>query len=146
MVADTTGKVLQLLDLVLEFFADEDHWIRDRYGDGRGRRCLVGAVRDFGFVHALPQAPVISLLEAALPQRQLGLIHFNDHYCRSAAELRSVILKARALALENAEYERTAAALQNRLLDEVKRDRAARRASPDNRGSEMAIAPQRLAA
>ena len=41
-----------------------------------------------------------------LPQRQIGLIAFNDRFCRSAAELCSVILKPRATALENAKNER----------------------------------------
>ena len=72
---------------------------------------------------------VISLLEAALPRRQIGLIAFNDRLCHSAAELRSVILKARAVALENAKHERAAAAFKNRLLAELARDRAVRRAA-----------------
>ena len=71
----------------------------------------------------------MSLLEAALPQRQIGLIGFNDRRCRSAAELRSVILKARAVALENAEHHRAAEAFKQRLLAELDRDRAVRRAA-----------------
>ena len=76
------------------------------YHDRDGRHCLVGAVLYFSAKHGLLRAPVMSLLEAALPQRQIGLIAFNDRFCRSAAELCSVILKPRATALENAKNER----------------------------------------
>jgi len=69
----------------------------------------------------------MSLLEAALPRRQIGLIAFNDRLCRSGAELRSVMLKARAMALENAEHERAAPAFKHWLLAELERDRALRR-------------------
>ena len=93
MPADTTGKAVQVLDLMLDFFAEDDHWTRGRYHDPHGRHCLVGAVLHFSARHGLPRAPVMSLLEAALPQRQIGLIGFNDRRCRSPAELRSVILR-----------------------------------------------------
>jgi hypothetical protein len=109
MPADTTGKALQVLDLMLEFFADDNHWARGCYHDRDGRHCLIGAVLHFTASHGLPRAPVMSLLEAALPRRQIGLIAFNDRLRRSAAELRSVILRARAVALENAKHERAAA-------------------------------------
>jgi hypothetical protein len=38
------AKTLQLLDLMLEFFADDGHWTRGRYDDENGGHCLVGAV------------------------------------------------------------------------------------------------------
>jgi hypothetical protein len=37
-----TVKAVQLLDLMLEFFADDGHWARGCYNDGNGGRCLVG--------------------------------------------------------------------------------------------------------
>jgi len=74
MPADTTGKAMQALDLMLGFFADDNHWARGRYHDREGRRCLVGTVLHFTAKHGLPRAPVLSLLEAALPRRQIGLI------------------------------------------------------------------------
>src|SRR5215469_5127160 len=129
MSTDTTGKALQMLELILDFFADDGHWTQGHYRDPRGRHCLVGAVLHFSASHGLPRAPVMSLLEAALPRRQIGLIAFNDRLCRSAAELRSVILRARAVALENAKHERAAAAFECRLLAELYRDRALRRAA-----------------
>ena len=126
MPADTTGKPLQVLDLMLDFFADDGHWTRERYHDPHGRHCLVGAVLYFSAKDGLP---VMSLLEAALPRRQMGLIAFNDRLCRSAAELRSAILRARAVALENVKHEQAAAAFKGRLLAELDRDRAVRKAA-----------------
>jgi len=146
MPADTTGKALQLLDLMLEFFTDDNHWARGRYDDRGGRHCLIGAVFYFSAKHGLPRAPVLSLLEAALPGRQIGLIAFNDRLCRSAAELRSVILKARAVALENAKHERAAAAFKCQLLAELDRDRAVRKAARDEAPAEMYMPARRLAA
>jgi hypothetical protein len=78
MSADTTVKTLQVLHLTLEFFADNNHWARGRYHDHDGRHCLVGAVLHFSAQHGLPRAPVLPLLEAALPRRQIGQIAFND--------------------------------------------------------------------
>src|SRR5215467_4902210 len=146
MPADTTSKTLQVLDLMLELFADDNHWARGRYHDPHGRHCLVGAVVHFSAKHGLPRAPVLSLLEAALPGRQIGLIAFNDRLCRSAAELRSVILKARAIALENAKHERAAAAFKCQLLAELDRDRAVRRGATEKAPARMYMPAQRLAA
>src|SRR5260370_32975292 len=81
----------------------------------------------------------MSLLEAALPRRQIGLIAFNDRLCRSAAELRSVILKARAMALENAKHERAAAAFKDRLLAAEQVPRAIAFGLPARRWGLMAI-------
>jgi hypothetical protein len=37
------GKAVRVLDLLLEYFGDRgEHWTRDRYDDGGGRRCPVG--------------------------------------------------------------------------------------------------------
>jgi len=44
MPAYTTGKALQVLDLMIEFFADDDHWTQGHYRDPHGRHCVVGAV------------------------------------------------------------------------------------------------------
>ncbi len=111
-----TGKAVQLLDLVLEFFADDDHWARGCYNDGNGGRCLVGALLHVGRQHSLPTAPAIALLQDAMPRPGLPLVHFNDTRCGSIAELRSIILKARRLADDVAERERAATAAKNWLL------------------------------
>ena len=88
----------------------------------------------------------MSLLEAALPRRQIGLIAFNDRLCRNAAELRSVILETRAMAVENTKHERAAAAFKNRLLAERDRDRAVRMAARGEASPQMSILSQRRAA
>src|SRR5271169_4674340 len=93
------AKAVQLLDLMLEFFADDGHWTRGSYDDGNGGHCLVGALLHLGRKHRLPTAPAITLLQDAMPQPGLPLVHFNDTRCGSVAELRSVIVRACRLAL-----------------------------------------------
>ena len=106
MLEADIGKAVQLLDLMLEFFADDLNWTRGSYDDGHGGHCLVGALLHLSREHRLPAKPVISLLQDAMPRPGLPLVHFNDRRCGSAAELRSVILKARRLANDHAERER----------------------------------------
>jgi hypothetical protein len=123
----------------------------DRSGN---RHCLVGAAMHFSAKLGLPYDPVISLLQSALPRRQMGLVFFNDHHCRSIDELRAVIPKALTVALENAEQERAASALHRRFVAELEQERAARRAAGDSRETYVlcprarldAITPYRRAA
>ena len=84
------ANAVQLLDLMLEFFADDGHWTRGRYDDGNGGHCLVGALLHLSRKHRLPTAPAIALLQDAMPRPGLPLVHFNDACCASAAELRSI--------------------------------------------------------
>src|SRR5438034_10420063 len=51
------AKAVQLLDLMLEFFADDSHWARGCYDDGNGGHCLVGALLHLSRKHRLPTAP-----------------------------------------------------------------------------------------
>jgi len=132
------GKAVQLLDLMLEFFADDGHWTRGRYDDGNGGHCLVGALMHLGRKHRLPTAPAIALLQDAMPRPGLPLVRFNDTRCGSVAELRSVILKARRLAHDDAERARAAAALKTWLLAQIQKKRA-------GASAELAV-PERLAA
>lgn len=81
------AKAAQLLDLMLEHFADDGHWTRGRYDDGNGGRCLVGALLHLSRKHGLPRAPAIALLQDAMPRPGLPLVHFNDACCGSLAEL-----------------------------------------------------------
>src|SRR5215475_14078601 len=118
-------KAVQLLDLMLEFFADDGHWTRGSYDDGKGGHCLVGALLHLARKHGPPTAPVIALLQDAMPRPGLPLVHFNDRRYGSAAELRSVILKARRLAHDDAERERAAAAVKAWLVDQIRRRRLA---------------------
>ena len=132
------AKAVQLLDLMHEFFADNGHWTRGCYDDGKGGHCLVGALLHLGRKHGLPTAPVSALLQDTMPRPGLPLVHFNDTRCGSLAELRSVILQARRLAHDDAERERAAAAIKTWLLAQIEKKRAA--------ASSEQFAPERLAA
>ena len=141
-----TAKAVQLLDLMLEFFADDGHWTRGSYDDGKGGHCLVGALLHPGRKHRLPTAPAIALLQDAMPRPGLPLVHFNDTRCGSAAELRSVILKARRLADDDEERERAAAAVKAWLLDQIKKRRSAPVAPIEETAPHHPFGPERLAA
>jgi hypothetical protein len=123
------AQALQLLDLMLEHFADDGHWTRGRYDDGNGGHCLVGALLHLSRKHRLPRAPAIALLQDAMPRPGLPLVHFNDTCCGSVTELRSIILKAHRLADDHAERERAAAAAKAWLLAQIEKKRAA--SAPD---------------
>ena len=130
-----TPKAVQMLDLLLEYFGEQGtHWTSDRYHDGHGRRCLVGALDHLRRKHRLGSADAEYFLREALPHRRGGLVYFNDR-CGCFTELRSVIVKARALALRDAERVRAAAAVERWLLAEVERERAARAMAGDDRAT-----------
>src|SRR6516164_6369743 len=139
-------KAVQLLDLMLEFFADDGHWTRGSYYDGKGGHCLVGALLHLGRKHLLPTAPVIALLQDAMPGPGLPLVHFNDACCGSPAELRSIILKARRLAHDHAEQERVAAAVKTWLLARIEKKRAALPTAIGETAPDEPFTPRRLAA
>src|SRR3984893_1286901 len=137
-------QAVQLLDLMLEHFADDGHWTRGCYDDGNGGHCLVGALLHLSRKHRLPKAPAIGLLQDAMPRPGLPLVHFNDTCCGSVAELRSVILKARRLAADHAQQDRAAAAAKTWLVAQSGKKRTTPPAdmadtAPDD-------APERLAA
>ena len=75
-----------------------------------------------------------------MPRPGLPLVHFNDTRCGSAAELRSVILKARRLADDDEERERAAAAVRAWLLDQIRKRRSVSAAHIEE------TVPERLAA
>jgi hypothetical protein len=139
------AKAAQLLDLMLEFFADDGRWTRGCYDDGNGGHCLVGALLHLSRKHRLPAAPAIALLQDAMPRPGLPLVHFNDTRCGSVAELRSVILKARGLARDDAERQRAAAVVKAWLLAQIEKKRAA---TPADIGETppRPFVPERLAA
>jgi len=140
------AKAVQLLDLMLEFFADDGHWTRGSYNDGNGGHCLVGALLHLSRMHRLPAAPAIGLLQDAMPRPGLPLVHFNDTRCGSVAELRSAILKARRLAHDHAERERAAAAVKTWLLAQIEKKRAAPPTDIANTPPPEPFASERLAA
>jgi hypothetical protein len=118
-------QAVQLLDLMLEFFADGSHWTRGRYDDENGGHCLIGALLHLGRKHRLPTTPTVALLQDAMPRPGLPLVDFNDRCCGCVAELRSIILKARRLADDHAERERADAAVKAWLLAQIDKERAA---------------------
>lgn len=140
------ARSLQLLDLMLEYFADDGRWTRGCYDDGNGGRCLVGALLHLGRRHRLPTAPVIALLQDAMPRPGLPLVHFNDTRCASVAELRAVILKARRLAHDDAERERAAAAVRTWLFARIEKKPAPAAAGIEEEAAGAPFAPERLAA
>jgi hypothetical protein len=140
------AQAVQLLDLMLEHFADDGHWTRGRYDDGNGGHCLVGALLHLSRQHRLPTRPAIALLQDAMPRPGLPLVHFNDTCCGSVAELRSVILKARCLADDHAEQERASAALKTWLLARIGKKRPAPAIDIANTAPVEPCAPERLAA
>jgi len=140
------AKAVQLLDVMLEHFADDGHWTRGRYDDGNGGHCLVGALLHLSRKHRLPRAPAIALLQDAMPRPALPLVHFNDTCCGSVAELRSIILKARRLAADHAEQERAAAAVKTWLLAQIDKKRPAPSTDPMETAPDQPFVPERLAA
>ena len=140
------AQAVQLLDLMLEHFADDGHWTRGRYDDGNGGHCLVGAILHLSRKHHLPRLPAIALLQDAMPRPGLPLVYFNDTRCGSVAELRSIILKARRLADDHAEQERAAAAAKAWLLAQIGKKRPPRSADSADAAHGQLIVPERLAA
>jgi hypothetical protein len=140
------ARAVQLLDLMLEFFADDGHWTRGSYDDGNGGHCLVGALLHLSRKHRLPAAPAIVLLQDAMPRPGIPLVHFNDTRCGCIAELRSVILKARRLAHDDVQRERAAAAAKTWLLAQIERKRAAPAADTAEMAPDEPLASERLAA
>ena len=140
------AKAVQLLDLMLEFFAEDGHWARGRYDDGNGGHCLVGALLHLSRKHRLPRAPAIALLQDAMPRPGIPLVHFNDTRCGSIAELRSVIVKAHRLAHDDAQRARAAAAAKTWLLAQIEKKRAAPAADIGQMAPDEPLATERLVA
>jgi hypothetical protein len=130
------GNPVQFLNLLLDYFADGARWIQGDLDDGRGRRCLVGAIYYLRCKHQIPSGAAESLLQEALPRGHRHLAFFNDR-CADIAELRALIGNARTLAAATAEQgptRATAAQLGRwRILVRLKRERAAGAAAVDER-------------
>ena len=139
------AQAVQLLDLMLEHFADDGRWTRGRYDDGNGGHCLVGALLHLSRKHSLPRSPAIALLQDAMPRAGLPLVHFNDTCCGSVAELRSIILKARRLAGDQAEQERATAAAKTWLLAQIEKKQPATPEDIPGTTPDQPFAPSHLA-
>ena len=96
--------------------------------------------------HRLPRAPLIALLQDAMPRPGLPLVHFNDSCCRSIAELGSIILKARHLADDHADQERAANVARMWLLAHFQKKRSAPSADIADTAPDASFVPERLAA
>jgi hypothetical protein len=117
-----TGEAVRMLELLLEFFGENGaHWTRGRYDDGHDRRCLIGALHHVRRKHRTSSGGAEYFLQEAMLDRRFALVYFNDRRRRSFAELRSTIVKARDLALRDAERERAAAAAERWLLAELEK-------------------------
>ena len=81
-----------------------------------------------------------------MPRPGLPLVHFNDTRCGSVAELRSVILKARRLAHDDAARREAAAALETWLLLAQIEERRAATTTAGISGTVLDVASERLAA
>jgi hypothetical protein len=108
------AEAVRMLDLVLAFFGEGEGWSQGTFNDGRGGRCLLGALeylerecrvsgaaagvylRDA--IRCGSSTPIIALLSGyrLLPDGLLISV-FNEG-CTSFAELRAVIAAARAAA------------------------------------------------
>jgi hypothetical protein len=146
MLETQIAQAVQLLDHMLEYFADDSRWTRGCYDNGNGGHCLVGALLHLGRKHRLATAPAIALLQDAMPRPGLPLVHFNDSRCDSVAELRSVILKARRLAHDDAARERAAAAVKTWLVGQIEKKHAAPAADIGETTPDNGVAFERLAA
>jgi hypothetical protein len=91
---------LLILSGLLEFFEEDDRWVRDAFSDGEGRACLVGALRITRQRLNIRQDRARAYLARAIRQHhsEAGLQVFNDHFCSGIEELLDTIRFAYALA------------------------------------------------
>jgi hypothetical protein len=57
------AQTVQLLDLMLDHFADDGHWTRGRYDDGNDGHCLVRALLHLSRQDCLLRAAAVALLQ-----------------------------------------------------------------------------------
>jgi hypothetical protein len=135
MRARDPAEAVEVLDLLLKFLGDGERWVKGRWSDRRGNRCLVGALDFVGSHHGINGEAAEHYLadevsataecngyigacarfRAGLRRAMSGdgyrageivlrkdsLSDFNDG-CRDFAELRGLILQARARAMRDA--------------------------------------------
>jgi hypothetical protein len=97
-------KAVHVLDLLLEFFADGQHWTRCAMDDGQGNRCLVGALRYIRRRDGIKgDGAADYLTEAVMAAKgsHFGLIAYND-YCDGFHQIRAIIVAARKAAKREA--------------------------------------------
>src|SRR4051794_10949545 len=65
------AQAVQLLDLMLEHFAEDGHWTRNCYADGNGGHCLVGALLHLGQAESvLPHSARVRMRPEPRPRSQ----------------------------------------------------------------------------
>lgn len=91
------AKALLMLDLLEEFFGGGGRWLRGRYQDSDGNRCLVGAIAYVRDTHHIVSDEALEALAKAAGVPRKALIAFNDKQ-RTFAPIRKLILAARDVA------------------------------------------------
>jgi hypothetical protein len=91
---------LLVLGALLEFFEEEDRWVKDMYHDGEGRACIVGALGLARQRLNIKRDRTRVYLTRAIRQhhREARLNTFNQYICSGIEELRDTIRFAYALA------------------------------------------------
>jgi hypothetical protein len=98
--AERYAKAAHCLDLVLEYFGPNgERWYQGNMGDGP-KRCIVAAVYHVQYQHRFRNKLTFALIDAGIPGRSIG--DFNDDPATSFAQVRAVIIKAKARALTEA--------------------------------------------
>jgi hypothetical protein len=185
---------MRMLDLLQQFFGPNgEHWMQGDFRQGRKRRCLVDAIEYLRrkhrirgddtswFIYEVIRPEEYRLLPASAKslwgecQLRHRLMSFNDAHCKSFAELRAVLVKARVHAEQefchaaaqpderqaeiaaakaaDRQREEAAEARKRQLLAELERERMVRHAAGDKRATYILCpraperpAPDRLAA
>ena len=99
------GKAVLMLDLVMEFFDAGRHWTKGQYHDGRGNRCMLGAMQHIRKVHNLTGDPTRYYLLEAQPQHRITPVNWYNDSCPCFGAVFEWVLAARKLALADLEKE-----------------------------------------
>ena len=83
------AKAVEVLDLLLEFFADGALWLQREFHHPDGSRCLVSALTHVRRKHGITGDGTGFYLLEMIPQRASNLIEFNDT-CRDFGEVRAM--------------------------------------------------------
>jgi hypothetical protein len=95
------ARAVHVFDQMLEFFGEDGaHWLQGRMRDAQGRRCLYGALDHLCHKRRVLHIAVEDLLAAAIPAKpHCAILPWYNDRARSFADVRALILKARALAV-----------------------------------------------
>jgi hypothetical protein len=92
------AKAVEVLDLLLEFFADGALWLQHDFDHPDGSRCLVSALTHVRRKHGISGDGTGYYLLETMPQCARNFVEFNDT-CRDFGEVRAMLTLARAMAL-----------------------------------------------